>query len=275
MACYILIILFFLTSNLYCQDFSMYKQLIDEGKLEEIQKSLPYLISEYPEHPFILYLNAAVNSDGEQALEQFQAIVRDHPGTTACELSIMKVGEYLYSMGLYTQASEQLKIIPLSYPESNDIERAFNLMKKSYLATGEQDSIDLYIEIFSEKYPQLNFSDYNYYSSVVIQEDKPVSKEILDDSVESTEPDIEQVPIKLVEKPWVVQVGAFREKKNAETIMNRLESAGYNIEVISGSGEMNLFLVQIVRFGTIENAINIGEEVRAQFGIEFRIVERN
>ena len=272
---YIVIILFIFNFNIYSQDFSAYKKLIDEGRMQEVQKSLPYLNSEYPNHPFILYLKAAINSNAKEAIEQFQAIINDHPNTTASELSIMKVGEYLYSMGLYTQAGEQLKIIPLAYPESKNIERAVNLIKKSYLATGYQDSIDLYIEMFSEKYPQLNFSNYDYSSSIIIQEDKPVSEEMLKDSVEAIEPVIEQVQIKLGEKPWVVQVGAFREKKNADTIMNRLKSAGYNIEVIQGSGEMNLYLVQIVRFDTIEKAINIGEEVRDQLGIEFRILERN
>ena len=272
---YIFIIFFIFSSNIYSQDFSSYKKLIDEGKMQEVQKSLPYLISEYPDHPFILYLKAAINSNGEEAIGQFQAIIKNHPGSTASELSIMKIGEYLYSKGLYTQASEQLKNIPLYYPESKDIERAFNLMKKSYLATGEQDSIDLYIEIFSKKYPQLNFDNYDYYSSVVIQEDKPMSEEILEETVKVEEQVTVPEQVKLGEKPWVVQVGAFKEQKNAETIMNRLESAGYNIEVIKGSSEMNLFLVQIVRFDTIEKAINIGEEVRSQFGIEFRILERN
>lgn len=266
----LLIILIFL-SELACQDFSVYKKLIDEGKMVEVQKSLPYLSSQYPDHPFVLYLKAAVNNNGEKAIEQFKTIIKDHPGSIASELAIMKIGEYLYSQGLYTQASEQLKTIPLYYPESKNIERAVKLMKKSYLATGEQDSIDLYIEIFSKKYPQLNFNDYDYYSSVILQEEGPMTEEILNDFVEVKEPE----QVKLGEKPWVVQVGAFREKKNADVIANRLESAGYNIEVIEKSGEMNLFLVQIVRFVTIEKAINIGEKVSDQFGLEFRILERN
>ncbi len=272
---YIFIIFFIFSFNIYCQDFSAYKTLIDEGKMQEVQLSLPYLSSEYPDHPFILYLKAATNSNGEEAIKQFQAIIKDHPGSIATELSIMKVGEHLYSIGLYTQASEQLKIIPLYYPNSKDIERAVNLMKKSYLATGEQDSIDIYVEMFSKKYPQLNFENYNYYSSIILQEEIPTIEEPRKDYVEV--PEIVATPEreKSGDKPWVVQVGAFKEKKNADTIMNRLESAGHIIEVIQDSGELNLYLVQIVRFATIEKAINIGEEVRDQFGIEFQILERN
>ena len=148
-------------------------------------------------------------------------------------------------------------------------------MKKSYLATGEQDSIDHYIEMFSNKYPRLNFSDYDYYSSVILHEEISKAVEIVKDSIEVKE--IEFVPekIKLGEKPWVIQVGAFREIKNAEVIAGRLESAGFSVEVIEKVSRINLFLVQVVRFATIEKAINIGEKVNDQFGLEFRIIERN
>ena len=258
------IILIFL-SELACQDFSLYKKLLDEGKMVEVQKSLPYLSSQYPDHPFVLYLKASVNNNGEEAIEQFKTIIKDHPGSMASELSIMKIGEYLYSMGLYTQASKQLKIIPLYYPESKNIERAVNLMKKSYLATGEQDSIEFYIAMFSKKYPQLNFNDYNYFSSIILHDEKTITEE----------PETAPEQVILGEKYWVVQVGAFKEKKNAEVIVNRLKSAGYNVKVIEDSGEMNLVLVQIVRFTTIEQAINIGEKVNEQFGLEFRVLERN
>ena len=171
------IILIFL-SELACQDFSLYKKLLDEGKMMEVQKSLPYLSSQYPDHPFVLYLKAAVNNNGEEAIEQFKTIIKDHPGSMASELSIMKIGEYLYSKGLYTQAGEQLKIIPLNYPESKNIERAVNLMKKSYLATGEQDSIEFYIAMFSKKYPQLNFNDYDYFSSIILHDEKIIIEDI-------------------------------------------------------------------------------------------------
>ena len=272
---YILAVFFIFNLNVYCQDFSVYKKLIDEGKLQEVLDSLPNLNSEYPDHPFVLFLNAAVNNDGEKAIEQFQAIANDHPGTSASELSIMKIGEYLYSKGLYTQASEKLKQIPLLYPESKNIERASNLMKKSYLATGEQDSIDLYIELFSEKYPNLNFSDYDYYSSIILQEETPLIEKLMKDSVTATNPMTENDITKFGEKSWVVQVGAFSNKKNADVMVNRLESNGYNIEIVENADGRNLHLVQIVRYKTIEEAIIVGEDVRDKFGIEFRILERN
>ena len=270
---FLILVLVIFLSGIAGQDFSTYKNLIDEGKVEEVQESLPYLSSQYPEHPFVLYLTASVNNNGEEAISQFKEIIENHPSSVASELSLMKVGEYLYSKGLYTQASEQLKIIPLNYPDSKNIENAVHLMKKSYLATGEQDSINKYIDLFSKKYPKLNFTDYNYYSSVLLQE--PIIEEVSIDFIEVIEAETPTEEIKLGEKPWVVQVGAFGDKKNAEIIVERLKSVGYNIEIIENSGDITLYLVQIVRFATIEKAINIGEKVNDQFGIDFRIIERN
>ena len=58
-------------------------------------------------------------------------------------------------------------------------------------------------------------------------------------------------------------------------IVNRLKTSGYNIEIVENLEGRNLYLVQIVRFDTIEEAIIVGEDVRDKFGIEFRIIERN
>ncbi len=264
-----------LISEITCQDFSVYKNLLDEGNMEEIQKSLPYLNSQYPDNPFISYLNAAINRNGEEAIEQYKMIIEEYPGSAASELAIMKIGEYLYSQGLYTQASEQLKILPLNYPDSKDIERAVKLIKKSYLATGELDSIDHYLKLFRERYPQLNFDNFDYYSSVIERKDKPFIEEKSFELIKPEETESIAEQVKPIEKPWVIQVGAFKEKKNTEVMINRLKSSGYEVEVIENPNNKQLFLVQIVRFSTIEEAIIAGEDIKDTFGLEFRILERN
>ena len=86
---------------------------------------------------------------------------------------------------------------------------------------------------------------------------------------------LEEIEPKLGEKPWVVQVGAFGERKNADIIVNRLESAGYDVEVVERTDRVNLYLVQVIRFSSIEKAINIGEKIQDQLGLDFRILERN
>ena len=108
------------------QDFSLYENLIREGKIEEVQRSVQYLKSQHPNHPFVLYLEATVENDADLAMTKFQSLVEKHPNTLAGELSNLKIYEYLYSKGLYTQASNQLKTFPYKYPESENIEQVFH-----------------------------------------------------------------------------------------------------------------------------------------------------
>ncbi len=271
---FFMIVLVVLVSNLVGQDLGTCQKLLEEGKIEELESALPNLIAQYPDEPFVLYLQAAINSGGDEAITQLRTILKDHPNTLAAELALMKIGEYLYSKGLYSQASEQLKLIPLHYPESKQIERAVSLLKKSYLATGETDSIEAYLEIFRKKYPNLNFTDYDYYSALINPVTEQAHKTMETEKV-NKETETESQAVKIGEKPWVVQVGAFRDKNNAETIANRLKAAGYAIELFERQGELSLYLVQIVRFSTLEEAIITGEEVSDKFGLEFRILERN
>lgn len=262
----------FLLSYTFGQDFSVYQNLIDEGKIIEVQKSLTYLESQYPNHPFVLYVKAATILDGEQAVAQYRFIIDKHPSTKAAEMASIKVAEYLYSAGLYTQASDLLKSYPNLYHDSDYSEKVFDVLKKSLMAIGEDDSIKYYQNIFSEEYPDQNFNTYNLYHDLIAIDaqddnytDQPIAEEII--AVEQED--------KLGDKPWVIQVGAFGERDNANVIVNRLKSAGYEVEVVEKTDRVNLYLVQIVRFKTIEQAINIGEKLQDQFGLEFRIIERN
>jgi len=270
---YILLVLLTIS---FGQDFSIYENLLREGKIDEVQNSLPYLESQYPKHPFIMYLQATVENDGTIALNNFRDISEKHTNSLAGELSSIKVAEYLYSKGLYTQASEQLKIFPNQYPNSYYGESVFDLLEKSFLAIGDIDSIPHYENVFISTYPVNDFDNYDYYTFLT---SPSVNEEIEDDnSISQTDIVVEviedELP-KLGEKPWVVQVGAFGERKNADIIVNRLESTGYNVEVVERTDRVNLYLVQVVRFETIEKAINIGENINDQFGLEFRILERN
>ena len=168
---FIFSLLIIVISIIFGQDFSIYQNLIEKGKLEEVQKSLPYLESQYPTHPFVLYLKASVESNGDKALEEFQEIVNKHGNTLAGELSSIKIAEYFYSKGLYTQTSEMLKTFPQRYPKSDHIELVFHMLKKSFSAIGESDSINFYQQQFSEQFPNRNFSDYNYYK-ILTEEQK-------------------------------------------------------------------------------------------------------
>ena len=253
----ILIIVVLQLTFIYSQDFSNYKSLIFKGNIEEVLKSLPHIKAQYPNHPFVNYLEVTKNKNGEEALALYNAIIEKYPNTDAAELSTIKIGEYLYSIGLYTQAGEQLKMIPLNYPNSKYIENSVSLMKKSLSAIGDTDSLNIYLKRFMDMYPSLNFENYDYYASIVDHEkNEPI------------------VSNRLNHNPWVVQVGAFGEKKNAKVLANRIISPGYEVEIIEKSYGISLYLVQIINYSTSDEARLVGNEVRNKFGLDYRIIKR-
>ena len=88
----------------------------------------------------------------------------------------MKIGEYFYTLGLYSQASVQLRFVPMNYPESEHIQRSVDLLVKSYNATGEMDSARFYLSLFKTKYSFLDIDRYNING---VGERKKVSQKIL------------------------------------------------------------------------------------------------
>jgi len=254
----VLFIIPMLIGSLIGQDFSVYYKLVDEGKIEEVYNSLQILEEQYPNHPFITYLKASQEENGELAYGMFSSIVKKHPNTYSGELASIKVAEYLYSKGLYTQTSEQLKIFPQEYPDSKNSEQVFHLLKKSFSAIGEEDSISYYEEKFVKAFPQANFTEYDIYSNIIRNNEKVSSKK----------------NAKNDNSFWCIQVGAFGERKNADVIANRLKEAGYQVDVVEKTDRINLYLVQILRYNSIEDAIDVGEELQEQFGLDFRVVQR-
>ena len=67
----------------------------------------------------------------------------------------MKIGEYFYAKGLYTQCASLLKNIPVKYPRYSQMQRLTDLMINSFNAIGEADSAKYYALII-KKYVSSN-----------------------------------------------------------------------------------------------------------------------
>ncbi|MCK5332188.1 MAG: hypothetical protein KAK01_12310, partial [Candidatus Marinimicrobia bacterium] len=106
------------------QDLRLYFALLQEGRVAEVRQSLPELLKQNPDHPGVAYLQAMTVTDGDSSLKLYQAIIRKYPQSEYAAEAAMKIGEYLYSRGLYSQASRQLHSIPILYPQSNHLQRA-------------------------------------------------------------------------------------------------------------------------------------------------------
>ena len=109
----ILLLYLLITSNSFAQNIDLYLKLIDEGKTEGVKENLPELISKYPKNPGVIYIKGLLTQDGKKSIEIYNEIIKTYPDTKYAPYSAMKIGEYFYSRGLYTQAASLLKNIPI------------------------------------------------------------------------------------------------------------------------------------------------------------------
>ena len=242
-----------------------------------MRENLPDLVSRYPNNPGVFYLQALVNKNGESSLLQYQELIKNYSDSEYAALSSMKIGEYLFARGLYSQASTQLKKSILDYQKGDHHQRALDLMVNSYTATGEEDSVQFSLNLISKLYPSLDYKKYGFFKENTAKRDPKlvrVNKETITERIKTVKAKRSKSKSKKqIKKPWVVQVGAFGNYNNANSLKNQLKNGGYPTEVrrINSNGK-RLHAVRIVRYGSKSEAEKIGRSLKSKFGLDFRVI---
>ena len=268
------------------QDVEGYLGLINEGRIDDVKSALPELEALYKNDPGVQYIKALITLDGEEALIIYRDLLKKHPDHLYADDVAMKIGEYLFSRGLYSQASKQFRLVPLVYTTTEHVQRATDLMVNSYTATGQRDSAAYYVRQIRSLHPTLEYDQYGMATLVdppqeaklVKLDEEKVSAKINDrrktwPSPKSNPTIPKPGPSKT--KDFVAQVGAFSKYESALRIKNLLLQGGFNVEIIAvPSAGRRLHAVRVVRFYSMEEAETEGERVKDKYGLEYRILKR-
>ena len=255
----ILFIYILLISQFFGQNIDLYLSLIDEGKTEGVIETLPELVSKYPNNPGVLYIKALMTEDGKTSIDIYNDIIKNYPDTRYAPYAAMKIGEYFYARGLYTQASRLLKNIPITYPRFADIQRATNLMINSFNAIGEADSARYYGLIIKSMFPRVdigidNLSEKNRPLAQVFEFNKKRRSDL---------------------GPYVIQVGAFSTKENAGKLKMQISQLGHDVSInnVESNGK-TLYAVRVNRFKAKNRAEKIGKDIKSKIGVDYRVLYR-
>lgn len=257
------------------QNMAMYLTLLEEGKARSVREKIPDLMKQYPAEPGVYYLDAATTLDGEAAYEKFLTFVEKYPNSRYADDAVIKIGEYLYSRGLYTQASRALKRFAVNYPESEHVQRALNLMVRSYRATGELDSARYHVDEAVFAVPGIRTSHYDLperkaSGAGMVRISEKQAQKMMDSRGRSGGGKDRPEP---QEKPWVVQVGAFGKYDNARRLVTQLKQVGYRVVMEEvNSGGRRLHTVRVVRYVTRAEAENVAQELKKRFGLDYRVL---
>ena len=250
---YIFILITF--SSLFSQNIDLYFSLIEEGKVNGVKENLPELLSRYPNDAGVLFLKALLTSEGDSAIKQYKLILENYPDSKFAPESAMKIGEYFYARGLYTQSANLLKNIPLKYPRYPNMQRLTDLMINSFNAIGESDSAKYYSLVIKSMFPAIE--------TKVDQSSSKLSQVF----------DFKKREKKL--GPYVVQIGAFSSKKNANRLKLQVNQLGHDVSInkVDSNGK-TFFAVRVNRYKSKNKAEQIGKDIKSKLGVNYRVLYR-
>lgn len=284
------------------QDLDPFFRFVAEGQIQRVRDELPALLEQYPNHPGVLFLDAVTRERAEDAIIVYKKLAQNYPDSPYADDAVMKVGEYLFARGLYTQSSREFSKVPNIYPRSEHVQRAIDLQINSLMAIGESDSAQYYVRRYQSRFPSLDL-DYSLESGNPLVKrpltsgSTPQVEGMKQPSVSSLpalpkpergttgeavtrretviEPEVKREPPKVVQRPYVIQVGAFGSSENAIRQKMTLEQIGYEVDLVPiTSRGKKLQAVQVVRFATRNEAQELGEKLKKDLGYGYIVLQR-
>ena len=122
----ILISLIIFTSKLYSQEVDIvpYLKAIENGNIGQAKEALVDLKEKNTSDPSVMFLDAVLKENGQEAVVIYQDIVDNYPKSKYADAALYRIFSYYYALGLYETAQEKLKQLKTSYPTSPYIQVA-------------------------------------------------------------------------------------------------------------------------------------------------------
>ncbi|MCL6097915.1 MAG: SPOR domain-containing protein [Bacteroidetes bacterium] len=236
----ILVILFFAASQLLSQQVDIVPALqqIESGNLKKAEAALKELQSKNPNDPSVLFLDAVLTKDGDQAVEKYETILEKFPQFQYADASLYRIFSYYYSLGYYKKAEEYLTRLKKDFPESPYIKSAAR-----------------------------NIPDVDEPSVQKSEPLAPVTKPVPEKTVQQTETKT---------YGFTIQAGAFLNVDNAKNLCERLNKENYSTEITTKEvGGSILNVVNVGKFISEDDAKPVLSLLEKKYNLKGRVVPIN
>ena len=262
-------------------------QEVLHGSRDSAAIYLPAIDQKYPNNPTVMYLKGLLETDGDEAMEIFSNLYNTHPTSDYGDDAVMKVAEYYYAAGLYVQAANWLKKMPIYYSRSEHIERAVKLFLNSLIVSGHRDTAIFYSRVFKRQFPTLDVDGKINHLLQEFEKSKkqkeqaeaqsPEPVEPVDIPVEyKTEVPIDQIDSALDNGIYSLQSGAYGVLENADQQKINLIIAGFDARITElYRNNKVLYAVRIGYFNSKEDAQQISSLIKTKVDLDTIVVTNN
>ncbi|MAV64240.1 MAG: hypothetical protein CMG00_03505 [Candidatus Marinimicrobia bacterium] len=227
-------------------EITRYIQKVEKGDLNIPYQEIYSYDKIMPDNPLYLYLRALIEIDGDISMEYYKRLYDLYPNHKYADNAAMKIGEYYYSKGLYVQAADWLKKMPVYYPRSEQSQYAVDLFLKSLIIAGKKDTAMFYLKIIKNQMPNVKIKD--EYMGMLQSA-----------NVKNTPSSIPSV----WGKSFYLQIGVYRDYNNARKVRDILNLKGFDsrIQRVSSSNA-KLYTVIEGRYPNKELANKASSNIR-------------
>jgi cell division septation protein DedD len=232
---------------------------VNAGSGDAVREQLPALLSDHPNDPGVLYLQALLTREGADAVRTYQSIVDNFPKDEWADDALFKVYQFYYALGLYRTAELKMTQLKTDYPASP-------------LISGESHApATAPVTVAPEE----------------VKPGLPPPEDEIRPVVPKTEPMVQDPAPVAVPAPattradsvirvrFSLQVGAFTVHANAAAEQSRFEALGYDAEMLSKVRDTkSLFIVMIGNYATYDEAKVAAAEVKRKAGVNAMVVSR-
>ena len=234
-------------------DIDKYMALVQQGEADQVRGELPSLLSKYPNHPGVLYLQGIVTTDGAQAVRIYQSVVDNFPSSNWAADALYRVYQYYYALGLYRTAELKMAQLRKDYPNSKYV-RAGMVVETAKLPEEKEKIPSSVLDSTGTRVP---------------------GREDVKDLSALTVVDSGQARGSEPQTRFSLQVGAYGSQENAHKQQLFFEHLGYPVGVQTKvKDSRSLYTVLVGSFETYDEAKVRSIEIKKKYNIESFVVTR-
>lgn len=120
------IVFFITTLPIFAQevDIAPALQQIESGNISNAATMLLNFKSKNAGDPSVIFLDAMLTKDGDEALRKYSTIIEKFPESKYADAALYRIFSYYYSLGFYKKAETYLDRLKKDFPESQYIKTA-------------------------------------------------------------------------------------------------------------------------------------------------------
>jgi tetratricopeptide (TPR) repeat protein len=246
-------------------NYAASQQIIDQleknyfdYRFEEVQKSLPEAIRQYPDQPTVIFLQGVFAPNADNAFQFYERVFEKYRDSHFADQSLFKIAQYYYVRQKYDLAFKYFSYLVRRYPSTKLKDEAQYLMCQCLLCQGKLDSARVFFHAFIKNAPRSPYADL----AVMDME----SSDSWKDKIDSKQVEKTNLPGSIY--AYSLQIGAFSNQSNAEHLQSEYQAKGFDVQVVKINRESaQYFAVWVGKFET--------EALAKNFAVKYKDVLNN